>query len=153
MLRRTLLLAPAALDLAAQTKTDRGVGKWRFLPAVSTYESGPAPRESRRQWIPDGDRVRFLHDGISSDGKPFHTEFTAGYDGLSNPFVGGTLYNSVALRLRSPSRVDQVFRKDGVVTVKATRTISADGKRMTIDSRGTLPTGKRFRNLLVYERE
>jgi hypothetical protein len=38
------------------------------------------------------------------------------------------------------------------VTVEASRKISPDGKRMTIDSRGTLPSGKKFRNLLIYER-
>ena len=31
-------------------------------------------------------------------------------------------------------------------------TISKDGKRMTIDSRGTKPDGTSFRNLLIYER-
>lgn len=151
MLRRNLLLVTAGA-LLAQGDADRGIGKWRFLKEASTYESGPGPKESIRQWMKTGDGVKFLHDGTSMDGKPFHTEFTAKYDGKQYPFQGGSLYNSVALFLRSPDRVDQVFQLDGKVTVEATRTISADGKRMTIDSRGTLPSGKKFRNLLLYER-
>jgi Tol biopolymer transport system component len=151
MLRRNWLFLTAG-GLLAQPPLDRGIGKWRFLKEASTYESGPGPKESRRQWVKDGDQVKFLHDGTSMDGKPFHTEFIAKYDGKQYPFQGGTLYNSVALFLRSADRVDQVFQLDGKVTVEATRTISPDGKRMTIDSHGALPSGKRFRNLLIYER-
>lgn len=126
---------------------DFGQGSWKFRPELSHYESGPAPKESRRQWIADGDGVKFLHDGINAEGKPFHTEFRAGYDGKFVPFTGGTLYDAVALHWKNPRRVDQVFTLKGAVTVRATRTISKDGKRMTIDARG-----KGFRNRLVYER-
>ena len=148
---RLLFLLLPTLALAAHVE-DRAIGTWRFIPTESSYKSAPAPKESKRQWIKDGERVKFIHDGINADGKAFHTEFSAAYDGRSNPFVGGTLYDSVALTLRNPSRVDQVFRLKGKITVKAIRTISKDGKRMTIDSRGEKPDGTRFRNLLIYER-
>ncbi len=151
MTRRIWLLSAGLLG--AKSREDRGLGKWRFVAEASTYESGPAPRESQRQWVKDGDGVRFLHDGVSAEGKAFHTEFTAKYDGKPYPFVGGTLYNTVALHWKSADRVDQVFRKDKVITVKATRTVSPDGKRLTIDARGTGAAGKRFKNLLVYERD
>ena len=151
MTRRIWLLNAGVLG--AKTREDRGVGTWRVVAGASTYESGPAPRESRRQWVKEGDGVRFLHDGVSAGGKAFHTEFTAKYDGKPYPFVGGTLYNTVALHWKSADRVDQVFQKDGVVTVRATRTVSPDGKRLTIDARGNGAAGKRFRNLLVYERD
>ena len=131
---------------------DLGHGTWRFIPAESTYESAPAPKESRRQWIPDGEGVKFIHDGTSAEGKPFHTEFRAAYDGKPVPFIGGTLYDSVALFSKGPRKVEQVFTLKGKVTVKAVRTISKDGKKMTIDSRGSRADGTKFKNILVYER-
>ena len=131
---------------------DLGHGTWRFIPAESTYQSAPAPKESKRQWIPDGDGVKFLHDGINADGKPFHTEFRAAYDRKPVPFVGGTLYDAVALFSKGPRKVEQVFTLKGKVTVKAVRTISKDGKKMTIDSRGSRADGTKFKNILVYER-
>lgn len=141
------MIAIYALLMIAAAVEDLGQGTWKFVPGASRYESAPAPKESKRQWIADGDGVKFLHDGVNAQGKPFHTEFRAGYDGKFVPFTGGTLYDSVSLHWKNPRRVDQVFTLKGKVTVKATRTISNDGKRMTIDSRG-----KGFRNLLIYER-
>jgi hypothetical protein len=145
------LLLIATLFAFAQPK-DNGLGTWVFVPEKSTYESGPAPKESKRQWVAKGDSVQFLHDGVNAEGKPFHTEFTAKYDGKFVPFIGGTLYDSVALKSKSPNLVEQTFALKGKVTVNATREISKDGQTMTIDSRGTKPDGTKFRNLLVYRR-
>lgn len=147
-----LLVLPALAF--AQDKEDHAIGTWRFLPELSTYVSAPAPKESIREWRKAGDgKVTFLHNGTSAAGKPFHTEFTAAYDGKPYPFKGGTLYNSVALTWKSPDKVEQVFRKDDKVTVRATRTISKDGRRMFIDSQGSMPDGRKFQNLLYYERQ
>lgn len=148
------LLLVTALFAVAQPK-DLGLGTWVFVPEKSTYESGPAPKESKRQWIAKGDKVdtvQFLHDGENAEGKPFHTEFTVKYDGKPAPFVGGTLYDAVALQLKSPHVVEQTFTLQGKVTVRATRTISKDGKTMTIDSRGARKDGTLFKNILVYRR-
>ena len=135
-------------------KADRGVGTWRYRPQDSTYESGPGPRESQRRWVPSGaGAVTFLHDFTGADGSKGHTEFTAAYDdGEQYPVHGSNgLYDTVALYLLGPDEVKQVFQLDGVTTVVATRTVSADGQRLTIDTGGTLPSGKEFRNIIVYE--
>jgi hypothetical protein len=47
--------------------------------------------------------------------------------------------------------VEQIFQLDGKTTVEATRSVSADGQTLTIDTGGTLPaTGQKFRNLIIY---
>ena len=123
-------------------KEDRGVGTWRYRPQDSTYESGPGPRESQRRWVPSGEgAVTFLHDFTGADGSKGHTEFTAAYDdGEQYPVHGSNgLYDTVALYLLGPDEVKQVFQLDGATTVVATRTVSADGQRLTIDTGGPLP--------------
>jgi hypothetical protein len=65
---------------------------------------------------------------------------------------GSSRYDRVALKLVNPNVVEQTFRLKGEVTVRATRTISADGNQMTIIATGTNPDGKKFRNVLVYTR-
>jgi hypothetical protein len=136
---------------------DRGLGRWSFNAQASTYESSPPPGESTRLWEAAGDQagvpmVHFLHTTVSAQGQPGRTEFTAGYDGREYPVSGSSRYDRVALKLVNPNVVEQTFRLKGEVTVRATRTISADGNQMTIIATGTNPDGKKFRNVLVYTR-
>ena len=144
--------------MGASTKkpvVDRAVGTWRYLSLESSYESGQGPLVSQRRWISstDGSAVTFVHDFTSQDGEASHLEFTARYDGRQYPVDGSALYNTVSLHWISEHEVRQVFKLDGKTTVEATRTVSPDGKRLTIDSAGTIPsTGKDFRNLIIYER-
>ncbi len=144
-----LLISVAGFALAE----DRGLGVWHFDPSQSTYESGPAPRQSQREWIAEGEWVRFRHRGVGADGKPFQTEFRAKYDGTASPVSGSGRYDAVSLKLIDPQTVQQTFTLGGKITVEATRTVSRDGRSMTILARGTNPDGKRFRNVLVYRRK
>lgn len=137
----------------ALPQEDAALGTWRFVPAESKYESGPAPKESQRVWEKAGDGVRFLHTGVAADGKPFRTEFTAKFDGKRYPVKGGGLYDSVVLERVDARTVKQTFRKGETVTVQARRVVSADGKKLTIVAMGNNAQGKPFRNLLVYARK
>jgi hypothetical protein len=133
---------------------DLGLGVWKFNRAASTYESSPAPRESTRVWEQAGEgKVRFLHTTVSADGKKGRTEFVAGYDGKDYPVTGSSRYDTVSLKLLSDHVVEQTFRLKGAVTVRATRTVSGDGRRMTIVAAGANPDGRAFRNVLVYDRQ
>lgn len=132
---------------------DAALGKWKFDPAASRYESGPAPRQSERIWEAVGGKVRFLHTGISAGGTSFRTEFAAAFDGKDYPVEGGSLYDSVSLKMINSNVVQQVFKKNGKTTVTARRTVSADTKRLTIVATGTNAQGKTFTNVLVYNRE
>ncbi len=135
---------------------DRAVGTWRYLALESSYESGPGPLVSQRRWIrssADLAAVTFVHDFTSQDGQASHLEFTARYDGRQYPLHGSTLYNTVSLHWISEHEVRQIFKLDGKTTVEATRTVSPDGNRLTIDTVGTISsTSKDFRNLIIYER-
>lgn len=141
-----LLLASLAID-------DAALGVWRFDPSASIYQSAAAPRESQRTWLEQGGQLRFVHEGISADGKPFRTEFTAPVDGAPGVVTGSGLYDSVVLRRVSRRKVEQIFRKGSAVTVRATRTVSRDGKTMVIIARGKRADGRPFRNRLVYRRQ
>ncbi len=148
----TTMLALILLWNAAAIE-DAALGTWRFKPAQSIYESGPAPRESKRVWERVGDKVRFVHTGVSHDGKVFRVQFTARYDGRDYPVEGSSRYNTVSLKLIDAHRVEQTFKKSDVVTVEAVREVSPDGRWMTIIARGRNTQDRTFKNTLVYERE
>lgn len=141
-----------ALHAFAQADRDQAIGAWRFDSAASTYESGPAPRESTRVFARSGDKIRFLHTGIAADGQPFRTEYTAAYDGRDYPVTGSTRYDTVSQKMIDARTVELTFRLRGEITVTARRVISPDGKQMTVLAEGKNPDGSPFRNVLVYRR-
>jgi hypothetical protein len=153
MIHNLALVGLAALTAFAQVERDAAIGTWRFDAAASTYESGPAPRESTRVFERAGDKIRFIHTGIGANGQPFRTEYTAGYDGAEYPVKGSSRYNTVSQKLIDRNHVNLVFRLKGRITVTSQRTISRDGTGMRIVADGTNPDGKRFRNVLIYKRE
>ena len=48
---------------------------------------------------------------------------------------------------------EQTRKKEGKTVQTATRKISADGKTMTVTSRGTTDSGKALNNVAVYEKQ
>jgi hypothetical protein len=153
MMFRSFVPFLVMLNALAQPDRDAAVGTWRFDAAASKYESGPAPRDSTRVFERAGDKIRFLHTGVAANGQPFRTEYTAGYDGKDYPVRGSSRYDTVSQKMMDPNNVDLVFRLRGEVTVTTRRTISPDGKRMTVVAEGANPDGRRFRNILVYLRQ
>ena len=151
--RRVALILWGLGAISALAQDDAAFGTWRFVAAESKYESGPAPKESQRVWEKAGDGVRFIHTGFAANGQPFRTEFTAKFDGKRYPVTGGGRYDSVVLERVDSRTVKQTFRKGEMVAVQARRSVSADGRRMTIVAMGVNPDGKPFRNLLVYARK
>lgn len=142
-----------ALLAHAQPERDAAIGSWQFHAADSTYESGPAPRESTRVFERAGDKVRFIHTGLAANGQPFRTEYTAGYDGSDYPVTGSGRYDTVSQKRIDARTVDLTFRLRGAVTVTARRTVSEDGRQMRIEASGKNPDGKSFRNILIYRRK
>ena len=83
----------------------------------------------------------------------FDTQASAwGYAALGGEVEVPTLTGNTQIKIPHGTQPGTIFRLKGKVTVTAIRKISNDGKRMTIDSRGSKPDGTKFRNLLIYSR-
>ena len=92
-------------------------------------------------------------DGIGSDGKPTHNEWTGKFDGKDYPVTGDP--NS---DMRSYTKIDDRtlglnVKKGGKVTVSGRIVISAYGKTRTVTVSGTDPTGKKFESTAVYDKQ
>jgi hypothetical protein len=86
--------------------------------------------------------IRFLGDFSYTarlDGKP--------YD-LKN-----SRNDTVALELVDPHTVDATYQRDNQVTQKDRWVVSADGQQMTVTTSGTLETGQRVAEKLVFKRQ
>jgi hypothetical protein len=92
---------------------------------------------------PDGNGgVRFLGD----------FSYTARFDGKQYD-LKNSRNDTVALQLVDPQTVDAIYRRDNQVTQKDRWVVSADKQQMTLTSAGTLETGQRVTEKLVFKRQ
>lgn len=61
--------------------------------------------------------------------------------------------DTVALQLVDPHTVDALYRRDDQITQKDRWLVSADGQQMTLTSSGTIETGQRFSEKLVFKKQ
>lgn len=86
--------------------------------------------------------VRFLGD----------YSYTARFDGKQYD-VRNSHNDTVALQLVDPHTVDAIYRRDDQISQNDRWVVSADGQQMTLTSTGTLETGQRFSEKLIFKKQ
>ena len=94
---------------------------------------------------------------IEADGKGgvrFSGEFsyTARFDGKQYD-LKNSRNDTVTLELVDPHTVDAVYRRDNQQAQKDRWVVSGDGRQMTLTTTGTLETGQRVTEKLVFKRQ
>ncbi len=78
--------------------------------------------------------------------------YTARFDG--KPYdLKNSRNDTVTLQLVDPHTVDASYQRDGQVTQKDRWVVSADGQHMTVSTTGTLETGQRLTEKLVFKKQ
>jgi hypothetical protein len=86
--------------------------------------------------------VRFLGD----------FSYTARFDG--KPYdLKNSRNDTVTLQLVDPHTVDAIYRREDQVTQKDRWQVSADGRQMTLSTAGTLETGQRVSEKLLFKKQ
>ena len=128
-------------------------GNWKINIAKSKYDPGPPPKgpNTSRVEAMDGG-LKFTNDGVNSEGKPTHNEWSGKFDGNDNPVKGDPLRDTAALRKIDDYSYEIVSKKDGKV-IRTTRTVvSRDGKTKTETGQGTNAKGMKTNNIVFYEK-
>jgi hypothetical protein len=112
------------------------------------------------EWAQDLSKTRMRQglvlkiEAYGNDGVRFSGEFTytARFDG--KPYdLKNSRNDTVSLQLVDPHTVDAIYRRDDQVTQKDRWVVSADGQQMTLTTAGTLETGQRETEKLVFKRQ
>ena len=86
--------------------------------------------------------IRFLGD----------FSYTARFDGKQYD-LKNSRNDTVTLELVDPHTVDASYRRDDQVTQKDRWVVSADGQQMTLSTTGTLETGQRVTEKLLFKKQ
>jgi hypothetical protein len=122
----------------AKIASDRFAGDWTEDLSKTRLRQGLALRIQAGE----GGSVRFLGD----------FSYTARFDGKQYD-LQNSRNDTVALQLVDPHTVDAFYRRDDQVTQKDRWQVSADGQQMTVSTTGTLETGQRITETLVFKRQ
>jgi hypothetical protein len=112
------------------------------------------------EWTQDPGKTR-LRQGLllkieadGSGGTRFLGDFsyTARFDGKQYD-LKNSRNDTVTLELVDPHTVDAIYRRDDQVAQKDRWVVSADGQQMTLSTTGTLETGQRVTEKLLFKKQ
>jgi hypothetical protein len=143
-----------ALSVAHATSSDDPVlGTWKLNVAKSEFTPGPGWQSQIRVYQATPEGVTVTWTGVDAKGEKMQVSYTYAYDGRDYPMLGSASYDTLnAVRIDART-VRSEEKRDGKTVGIAVRTISPDGKVLTITDEGTNKKGQRFSQLLVFDRQ
>ena len=122
------------------------LAKSKFVPASLT------PKSQTRNYQVTGQQEKGHHTGIGPDGKPTLIDFTVNYDGKDYPYKGSPDYDVISIKQTDANTSAFIQKLAGKVVFTGTRTVSKDGKTLTIIAKGTTVKGEATNSVQVFDR-
>lgn len=144
------LVSFAAPVVAAEA--DPALGTWVLNLSKSRFDPGPPPKSLVVRFQSDPKGVKNTSELVDADGKKSTVVYTAAYDGKDYPVTGSDTADTVLLRKHDNGKVERVDKKGGVVVQSFLRSISEDGRTMTVTHKAKGANGALQHNRLVFDR-
>jgi hypothetical protein len=148
-----IVLVGLTLNVAVHAQAPQQLfGTWKLNPAKSTFSPGPAPKSMAVTYSPAGFGMKIVVDVVPAEGAPQHWVMTPMYDGADHPVTGNPDADTISIRRISDTKGESTLKKAGKVVAINVRTLSADGKTLTIETKGTTVDGKPRHDVAVYDK-
>ncbi len=143
-----LILLGAAL--AAQAP-DPFAGTWQLDADNSTFDPGPGPtdRSMKFETTPNGLHHQTLSPTLFAGTNII--DYTAKFDGKDYEITGSGL-DTVSLKRIDAKTIERTGKESGKVSESCTMKISADGKTLTVTTKGTF-RGTPYSSVQVLKRQ
>ena len=79
--------------------------------------------------------------------------YSAKYDGKDYPVTGSDTLDAITIKRINDRTSQATLKKSGKLVSTARRSVSADGKMMTLTTTGTNAKGQKTKNTAVYEKQ
>jgi hypothetical protein len=151
-------LAALAPGLGAQTVSPLN-GTWMINVAKSTYMPADlAPKSSTSKVEITGDTIKVVVDGVDSQSRTTHMEYTAKLDGKDYPWTGtidgkpNLNQDMVAWKKIDDYTFESTNKLKGQVLSTQRVVIAKDGKTRTNTVTGKNAEGQTLKNTVLYEK-
>jgi hypothetical protein len=132
---------------------DPVVGTWKINLEKSKFSPGHAVKSQTRVYTQSKDGITVKADGMGADGSALSQRCTYKYDGKDYAFTGAPTFDTLSLKQVDGHTVDSIQKKAGKAVATTRRTISADGKVLTLESKGMGDKGVAFDDVMVFDRQ
>jgi len=136
--------------MVAQSVSDSALGAWTLNHAKSTF-SGAVPYRRVTKFEVVGDAIKETTYTMSTDKRSVLVEYTARFDGNDYP-ISNSILTTVSLKRVDDHTVERTGKIGGQVVETETRTVSDNGKVLTVATKGNRD-GAEYSSVQVYDRQ
>jgi hypothetical protein len=127
-------------------------GTWKLNVAKSKF-TGTAPKSATRVYTASADGTTLDQKTVGADGKEMAMHVTIKYDGKDHPITGNPDADSSIGKAIDAHTSDFTLKKGGKEVGTVHRVVSADGKTLTVNNKGTHADGKTYEDTLVFDKQ
>ena len=148
----TLLLLGSLFAASSAFAADPIVGTWTLNVEKSKFTSGPAPKAATRVYTESAGVYTLNQKTTGSDGKevPFTVQYREGQDAT---VTGAKGIDTIHATKVSANTWDFSLMSGGKEVGRVHRTVSADGKVLTVLNTGRQPSGATGNDTLVFDKK
>jgi hypothetical protein len=141
------LLGFATILVAA----DPFAGTWKLNSAESNYKAGTAPKEQAITIAETGGDLDVTVSGTAADGSAIMSHYTVPAQGGEGKIIQSP-YEGVSGKRMGPNEREVRYSKGGKVMLTSHSKVSADGKTITVNVKGTDTQDKPVDAVVVYDK-
>ncbi|SRR6266566_2907375 len=138
--------------IAQPAAPDPVIGAWQLNVSKSTYTPGPAPKSQTRTYSQSAQGIAVTIKTVGADGKETTVQSTYQLDGKDYP-VTGTDYDSLSAKQVDSNTANFTLKKAGKAVGTIRRTVSKDGKTLTLKSKRTTPKAEKSESVTVFDKQ
>jgi hypothetical protein len=127
-------------------------GTWKLNVAKSKFNDA-APKSATRVYAESADGTTLDQKMVSADGKETSMHLITAFDGKAHPITGNPDADSGTGKAVNSHTSDFTLTKGGKVVGSVHRVVSADGKTLTVNNKGTRADGKTYDETLVFDKK
>ena len=147
-----LMLAFCLLAVSAFAANDALMGTWKLNESKSKLAAG-GPKNNTVTYEAAGDGIKVTIDGTAADGSATHSEWTGKFDGKDYPSTGNPGEDTRSVKQINDRTFHVTSKKDGKLVLTAHVVLSADGKSRTVTVNGTDAQGKKYKSVVVSDKQ
>ena len=152
-MRYTRLAVAALLGLSALLiAAEPFAGTWKLNGAKTKYKTGTPPKEQTLTIAESGSDLDVTVSGTAADGTAIMSHYTVPAQGGEGKIIQSP-YEAVSGKRMGPKQREINYSKGGKTVLTARSRVSADGKSITVNLKGTDMQGKPVDAVVVYDKQ